>query len=332
MPAKIPVILFSLLCFLSASGFASSGLHAGQTADATEKTVEVAKQGEESPGNVEEGSEQTEEKVLEKGAEAPEETRPQVEILMEASGLNKQIEQFPLFIQRGFVEAKQKDQPEDPELDVIEKILMESLDTEKLKSGMSQRLASSLSAAEMTEVLTWLNSRLGKTITYLEEKASTPAALDRMGALEKSLLDSGKKTGRMELMKQLDQAAGITEGSVDMMLNSELAISLAVGGAAAPADDALFDGILKNVQMKRHLVKEVMEKQVLLSLLYTYQMLKESELKEYIAFAESPTGKKYHETTMKGMSELIAEAGKNAGRKIGELLKEKISTTQNPAP
>ncbi len=310
MSFKNPVILFSLLCFLFASGCATS---TGQKADVPEKAGNASEKAEEAPAKVEEGSEEAKE------------SRPQVEILMEASGLNKQIEQFPFHVQQGFAQAKKADRNKTTDIDYdgVEKILMESLAPEGLKAGISKRLAEKLSEEEITEILTWLNSRIGKSITYLEEKASTPAAQNRMRALSKSLLDSGKKSGRTELVQKLDQAAGITEGSVDMMLNAELAISLALAGATVPADDALFDNIMKNVRMKRPMVKEVLEKQVMLNLLYTYQMLKNSELKEYITFAESTTGQKYHETIMKAMTELITEAGKNTGRRMGDLLKEK---------
>ena len=120
-------------------------------------------------------------------------------------------------------------------------------------------------------------------------------------------------------MQKLDSVVGGTEANVMLAMNTQLAISAAIM-SSRPVDGRIpFSEIQKQIEKNRPHLETAMKSQIILTHLYTYQSLTNSELEKYIEFAGSEAGTKTHKTALSGLNKAMIDAGIRLGDAVGEL-------------
>jgi len=76
------------------------------------------------------------------------------------------------------------------------------------------------------------------------------------------------------------------------------------------------------IEKTRPHLEAAMKSQVVVTFLYTYRSLSNSELEKYIEFAGSEIGLKYHRTTIAGFKKALIDGSIRWGNSIGELLED----------
>lgn len=71
-----------------------------------------------------------------------------------------------------------------------------------------------------------------------------------------------------------------------------------------------------------------MKLETLVSFLYTYRSLTESEIQQYIKFASSPAGSKYRTVADIALEKALIEGGIRWGKAIGEAMKQMNSQAE----
>jgi hypothetical protein len=238
-----------------------------------------------------------------------------VKQLMLKSGLSKQIEQFPAMMETDIVSANQEagNMMSQSELDDLIRMALEAFNADTMNAIVQKHIQQNLKERDIRAVLKWLNSSLGKRISKLEEEASRPEAYEKIQAMAGEI---DKKRTRAALLAKLDDAVKATDVGVSISTNIQVAFILALT-AGMPADHRpSVDDILSEVNKDSEQLRTTIRKETLAGFMYAYRSLKDAEIKRYIAFAESKSGKRYHAITAEGLNHAVLQASLALGSKL----------------
>jgi hypothetical protein len=238
------------------------------------------------------------------------------------SGLEKQIEQVPLLIQASF----NRTAPGDERVQQLPKNLaaamkasvQEAFAPQSLKKAMLQELREKLTVQEIKEVLAWFDSPLGKNCTRLEEAASTPEALAEMEQYAARIKNSPPTAERLDVLRKLDVATKSTESAVDLAINSQVAVALAINATLPLQQQRPLKDIARELEESRPQFEAEVRSEMVIIALYTYQSLTEAQIRQYIKFATSPAGSKLSSVVNNAFKKAFLDGCIKWGKAIGE--------------
>jgi hypothetical protein len=238
-----------------------------------------------------------------------------VRTLMQKSGLSRQIEQIPVMMQADIIKTNQEsgDKMSQSEMDDLGRMVSEAFNAKVLIETVQRHIQANLSGKDMRAVLAWIGSDLGSRITKLEEEASTAQAYEE----EKKSADKlSKDSGRAELVAKLDKAVKATDVGVSISINLQVAFVLAITAEMPVEQRPSTEDILREVSKDREQLRENISQETISGFLYTYRSLKKTEIEQYIQFAESESGKRYHTAAAEGLNTALMQAGLALGSKV----------------
>jgi hypothetical protein len=240
--------------------------------------------------------------------------------LWELSGLQKQVAQLDDLSLAGLTEQYQQGRMPPQVYEYLVPVFKDAYQTDRIKRDLLARFEKSLDPACIEAVLGWLQSPLGRKITKLEEAASTPEGFRQMSAYVALLQTNPAPQARLRLVKRLDEAIKATDLMLDM---ATITVYETMNGvvAAMPQqlnmDPAALSQLLKT---HREEMRKEFQKAVMNTFLYAYQPLSDEELEEYIAFAESENGKRYHEAILAELKKIQMEAAYRVAKGMNRML------------
>ena len=249
-----------------------------------------------------------------------------IEELYVKSGLEKQVKQIPNSVEQGFDEAVFKDEnlrrlPRSV-VSGIRSLITEAFAPELLKTEIIREMEAGMEDEHVRRVLEWLNSGLGRKRTAVEEAASRPDSLSQTQLMAAQIRTSPLPPDRLNLLRRLDQAMGATETFVSLALNTQIAVASAIVASLPPEQQQPLSELKTQIERTRPQLESAINAYVLASFLYTYQTLSNPEIRAYINFASSRTGKVYHEATVAGFTHAMISASIRWGKSIGAQLSE----------
>jgi len=222
--------------------------------------------------------------------------------LMELSGISKQIAEFPGAMKQGFAQAGQQGQIP-PELAAqLQQQIDISLNEGRMLAGISQSVQQKMSAAEVSQLLSWYRSDKGRIITAEEAKASEPEAQQEMMNQTRQLMQD---TVRVKQAQRINQAAGVTDITVEMQKQVSVAIFATLSRAMQPEQEPNLAGFKSQLNQIEPQLRQQLDQVVTLALVYTYRNLKPETVQAYEAFLIKPATKKFNRTVMISISESI---------------------------
>jgi hypothetical protein len=194
------------------------------------------------------------------------------------------------------------------------------------------KLRTTLTGQDAKNVRAWLGSPLGRRITALEVAMGSPDADAAMQAYAESLHEHPPAEERMTLVHRLDEALRVTEGAVKVYTNMSVAIAVGVLDASPYTDEDAVRKLKESIEEKNPEIAESVRQQVLLTLLYSYREVSDADLQRYIAFGQSPSGKRYQDAMIEGIDRALTVAGVRFGRELSNLtpLEKSEASTWNP--
>ena len=179
-----------------------------------------------------------------------------------------------------------------------------------------------LSNQDLKTILKWLNSPLGIKCTQLEEEASAPEAYTESYKYAENLQKSPPTAERLRVIQKFDTAVQATKNSVKTYINIQAALSLGVNASLPKEQQRSLADIQGEIKKYRPEIEASMKMETWVSLLYTYRNLTEAEIQQYIKFASSPAGLKFHVVADNGWEKALIEGGIRWGKAIGEAMKQ----------
>ena len=252
-----------------------------------------------------------------------------VQELYRKSGLENQVVQIPALMQLGFDQASAADDqlgamPRSVQLQIREAFKY-AYAPDTIKATITAECREGLSASDVKKVLAWLNSALGQQCTRLEEAATDPKKYQEIQKFASQLSASPPSQDRIKIIQQLDAAVKATDTSVEVAMNMQLAVAIAIVASMPVEQQPARDQLTASIEQSRPQLEYALRNQTLVSMLYTYQSLTDQELNRYIAFASSPSGTNYHTVVSAGMQKALLQGGYKLGESIAEILNESAS-------
>lgn len=240
--------------------------------------------------------------------------------LWELSGLQKQVAQLDDLSVAGLNEQYQAGRMPPQVYEYLVPILKDAYQADRIKRHLLARFQKSLDPACIEAVLSWLRSPLGRKITKLEEAASTPEGVRQMTMYAAMLQSDPPPQERLRLVERLDEAIKATDLMLDM---ATITVNETMNGVVAAMPQQVdMDPVTLSRHLKTH--REEMRKQfqkaATTTFLYAYQPLSDKELEEYIAFAESEHGKRYHKVVHEEFKEIQLDAAYHVAKGMNSLL------------
>ena len=249
-----------------------------------------------------------------------------VQELYVKSGLAKQIQDIPRSIQAGLdqelLEEEQFAKPSPRVIALMKALAPKAFAPEKLKAVVLPELKTGLTTSDLQAALKWLDSPLGIKCTRLEDEASTPEAYPEIDKYKAQLKKSPPTPERLKIIHKLDAALKATQTSVEMALNLQVALLLAVNATLPEEQQESPAEILDDIKQHRPEIESALQLESLVSLFYTYRSLTEAEINQYIKFATSSAGSKYQEVADAAMKKALIAGGIRWGEAIGEAMKQ----------
>ncbi|BBO75623.1 hypothetical protein DSCW_30400 [Desulfosarcina widdelii] len=270
--------------------------------------------------------------VLPNTATAQDSKEAFLQVLYGKAGLEEQVLQLPMVVQVGFDQAVATDDRLKAMPRTVIGEIRASIETvfapENIKRAILSECREKLSIDDLKKVLAWLDSPLGRKFTQLEEAASTPEKYTEMQQFAQMLQESPPLPERLEIIGRLDEAAKATETSVEVAMNTQLAITIAIVASLPKEQRPTYDNLAAVVEQTRPQIESAMRAQTIVSLLYTYRNVTETELDQYIEFASYPTGKNYHDAVVSGLKKALLEGSYAWGKAIADILTYATNTTE----
>ncbi|WP_293370856.1 hypothetical protein [Nevskia sp.] len=186
----------------------------------------------------------------------------------------------------------------------------------RLSAGINAELIRQLKPAVAKDALSWLESELGAKITALEDTA-TAIAIDPEKMAEAQKLLERLPPRRAERYIALMKSTGADEAGAQIALNSALGVAYGAATTLGSTPPQL-DDLRKELEAGRPQMVEALGNVYIVLFASVYQSLPESELDQYLAFADSASGKAYHKAVSAALDAALGDAAKEVGRQIGE--------------
>lgn len=247
------------------------------------------------------------------------------------SGMEKQLRELPLVIEA----TLEREAMEDDDIKKLPSNVRSAIQTSAKKAFSAEsmqkiilpELREKLTGGDIRKVLEWLDSPLGKKCTQLEEAASTPEAVAEMDQYAQQVSKKPPSAERLYVLRQLDSATKVTESAVEMAINTQIAVTVAIMATLPRENQRSFDDIVKEIEKHRSEVEAQVRSETLLSLLYTYRSLTEAEIQRYTQFSASPAGEKFNTVSIAAFKKAFLESSIRWGKAIGEEIQRMDSRT-----
>jgi hypothetical protein len=240
--------------------------------------------------------------------------------LFAKSGINHLTEQLPVIFQEGMDQAS----AQDPNLaklpnDVLREIkdaAAAAYASQKMRNVMLKSMSGKLSDIEVRSVIQWLDSPVGIKSTELEKKSLAPEWIKEMARFEEEIQRKPPPAARLKLIGELDRATQATSASVEMFINTNMAIATAVILSLPAEARRPLPEIRKELEANRAAIEKTIQEQTQVSMLCTYHPLSDGEIQQYIDFANSPLGSKFNTVSIAAFQQALVEGGIDFGRAV----------------
>jgi len=234
--------------------------------------------------------------------------------LMDRSGLDRQLEQMSPLIKDVIIRQNDRNKTVSVEdMDELGHFVSMACDAAAMKESVRKHMQINLSETDIKAALAWLRSSLGAKVSRLERASATPAAQTEKQKMGNKLIENA---GRLARARKLDHAVKATETAVSMALNTR-SVELAAQAIGTPHKSyPTMESIRQEALKNKGQIQADLEKETLLSLLYTYRNLSDAEFDRYLDFAASDSGKKY----FFNMSEALSDAMTNSSNYLVSLI------------
>jgi hypothetical protein len=248
---------------------------------------------------------------------------PLVQELFAKSGLDQLAERIPMIVQQGLHQAFAQDEnlkklPAQTFQEIMD-AAANAYESQKLMNIMLRSFAGKMDDAEIRSVIQWLDSPTGVKCTDLEKQSLTAEAFQELSRFAEEIQKKPPRPERLNLIGELDRATRATATSVEIFINSNLAVATAVALSLPQESSTLLSEFKKKIETGKAAIENALQEQTRLSMLYTYRSLSDSEIKEYIEMANSPAGGKFNAVGIEAFQRAMVEGGVAFGRAVAKV-------------
>jgi len=233
-------------------------------------------------------------------------------LIYQASGIASQVNSFPATIISSLHYAQAHEQAgkviSKDDLREISSMVNKSFDEELARGVALNLIHENLSAADQKNIITWLQSPLGKKITQIEEMLGTDQDME---AMDQFLASMKKKPPTAEYHKAIAQ---LTKAMYSQEITGDLAIGVmkmtlsCMLAASGTLTEESFQERVASIDEQRESFILSSSAQIQEFILFTYRGLNQDELQKYVAFNTSASGMQYNKAVYDVLSTILARS------------------------
>ena len=244
-----------------------------------------------------------------------------IDELMHKSGLWKQVGQVQAQVKAGAKQAQADARAgkgghtmSDEDFGKMALAMEAAFAPARMQEAMSRELAAQLAVEDEAAALRWLSSDLGKKFTRIEEESGEVANAMKSEQEAPAYFATVPKA-RVEKFQRLADAIKVGEGSAGMVINMTSAIAYGMALADPTGDPrGMAKAIRDRLDAQRPQLAAIFEQRAIQSFAYVYKDVPDADIDRYVAFAETPAGRRYHDASMKAYDVVITRASIEMGR------------------
>jgi len=220
--------------------------------------------------------------------------------LMSVSGINKQIEKYPAIIWTGYKKATQNGTKiSEAESKKINRSIDDAFAASEILHAIRADIKNNISESEARDLIAWYESDLGRKITKAEEYATTTNAYNEIRKNAKVLLSDEK---RVKIAQKIDHLTNASDLAMQLQTRTTQAIFIAAATAINPNLLIRLEPLMAKISSQEQQIRENTKQFIVLSFLYSYKDLDESEMEKYMAFFERPNTIKFNNSIKNSMT------------------------------
>jgi hypothetical protein len=121
----------------------------------------------------------------------------------------------------------------------------------------------------------------------------------------------------MERLRGLEKAVRGGEAGTEITINIATAVAYGAASTSRFADPAAVERLRAQFEAERPRILEALTRRAVESFAWIYRTLPDEDLDRYIAFAETPAGRTYHDATIRAMGNAFVRGSREMGERIG---------------
>jgi len=240
------------------------------------------------------------------------------EDLMRRSGLWEQLGGVAPQVRAGLVDALTQGgaRPSDTEMQRLERAVDTAYAPQRLRATALAQLRRGLDAKHVAALRRWYATPNGKTITAMEERASSDVRDPRTVVAEGTQLLDEMPAARRELLNELVTVTRAADAMVQMMINISLATQRGASSVAPQLPGASEAQMRSMLEAQRPQLMQAYTVMLLASMAQTYAALPTETLAQYVGFLKSSAGRHFNDVTLKAFDAAMVEAATDLGRRL----------------
>jgi hypothetical protein len=243
-----------------------------------------------------------------------------VDQVLELSGLNLQMDQYPDLIQQSMMQYQGQMDPE--RFLSLSQLIAEGHDPELLKASLRQYFIDNYDQESLQAIKSQMELPLGVKMAGLEAQAMTPEALAGIQEYVQELQTNKPPESRMTLIENLDVATKGTDNSVNMIMGLMRSTTEVFGTELFPEQLARETFLDSAITALRPQVEPSVMFSGRLFLLYTYRSTTDEELGEYLESWGTEAGQWYTGVASGAVLAAVTDANERVSAKLTEVVKQ----------
>ena len=235
-------------------------------------------------------------------------------------GVESQVEQIPEQIR------SQLDSYEDARnagvFEILQDVLPRAYAKENLMASVRSVFYREAEGRDLSPALEWLQSPLAVRIAQLEAEASRPEAWEEMRKFAGESQDLDPESPRLQLFLELDEAAGVTESGIRVLLEMARSTARGLNHLEPEGQQKSEETLASEIRQIESQVRPAFQESTPLLLRFKFRTLGDEEIRQYLEFVRSSEGQWLQEAVIVSLIQALREAGDRTGHLIDERIKE----------
>ena len=243
-----------------------------------------------------------------------------IEEVIDLSGLKRQIDQVPGFMQSQLTQKQQELKPE--VFAVLNKVITESFRADIFQQYVKEYFKNNFDKERLMAVRKLWSLPLAKKMTQLEIQGSASTALEDKKAFALNLQANPPSQEHLALAQKLIDVTDSVGMLMEIYLGSTKAFITAAAQFSPPDNRPTSEQLDQMLNEKKAQLETAFRQSLIISFLYTYRSASEEELKQYIEIYDSDTGRWFTKLVFGALEDAFNKAGASMGQKIMEVIKD----------
>jgi len=240
--------------------------------------------------------------------------------LIEKSGVKLQIEKMPEMLNQQIAMMERQGGPMPSGMrQRFRDAALKSHDPKLLLPRVTAGVAEAIPPEDRHEILKFLDSPLGRKVIAAENAMASNEAMDKLEKEGPALMEKLMKDDvRLALIQSLDKATRATDMATDLNIATALATEYGLISQSNMPQKPSFEQLRSAYEQRRLPIRMQMAQVVLTGMAMSYRDLSNEELAGYLAFANSPVGKKYFLGISRVINRVLVDAAADLGKALSD--------------